>query len=74
MRSRVNAVIDIRLADLMVALACRRWPALRIVPRRWIRPVLVPAAARVRRGTSAAVLIVAATVGLIITLLVIWPR
>jgi hypothetical protein len=74
MRSRVNAVIDTRLADLMVALACRRWPALRVVPRRWIRPVLVPAAVRVRRGISAAALIGAATASVIIALLVIWPR
>lgn len=73
MRSRVNAVIDTRLADLMVALACRRWPALRVVPRRWIRPVLVPAAMRVRRGISAAALIGAATASVIIALLVIWP-
>jgi hypothetical protein len=72
MRTRVNAVIDTRLADLMVALVCRRWPALRIVPRRWIRPLLVPAAVRLRRGISAAALIVAATVGVIIALLVIW--
>jgi hypothetical protein len=72
MRTRVNAALDTRLADLMVALACRRWPALRIVPRRWVRPVLVPAAVRVRRGISAAVLIVAATAGVIIVLLVIW--
>jgi hypothetical protein len=72
MRTCVNAALDTRLADLMVALACRRWPALRIVPRRWVRPVLVPAAVRVRRGISAAVLIVAATAGVIIVLLVIW--
>lgn len=73
MLSRVNAVIDARAADLMVALACRRWPALRVVPRRWIRPVVVPAAVRLRRGISAAALIVAATAGVIIALLVIWP-
>lgn len=73
MRSRVHAVIDTRLAELMVTLACRRWPALRIVPRRWIRPVLVPAAVRLRRGISAAALIVAAAAGVIIALRVIWP-
>jgi hypothetical protein len=73
MRTRVNAVIDTRLADLLVALVCRRWPALRVVPRRWIRPVFVPAAVRLRRGISAAALIVAATAGVIIALLVTWP-
>lgn len=70
MRSRVNAAIDTRLAALMVTLACRRWPALRVVPQRWIRPVLVPAAGRLRRGIAAATLIVAATAGVIIALLV----
>ena len=57
----------------MVALACRRWPALRVVPRRWIRPVLVPAAVRLRRGISVAALVVAATAGVIIALLALWP-
>ena len=74
MRTRVNAAIDTRLADLMVALACRRWSALRVVPRRWLRPALRPAAVRLRRGISAAALLVAATGGVIIALLVIWPR
>jgi hypothetical protein len=69
MRTRVNAAIDIRLADLMVALARRQWPALRIVPQRWIRPVLVPAARRLRRGITAAALIATATAGVIIALL-----
>jgi hypothetical protein len=69
MLARVNATIDTRLADLMVALACRRWPALRVVPQRWIRPILVPAAGRLRRGIAAAALIVAATAGVIIALL-----
>jgi hypothetical protein len=73
MRRRVNAVIDTQLADLMVALACHRWPVLRVVPRRWIRPVLVPAAVRLRRGISAAALIVAAAVGVIVAALVILP-
>jgi hypothetical protein len=69
MRTRVNVAIDIRLADLMVALARRRWPALRIVPQRWIRPVLVPAAGRLRRGIAAAALIATAAAGVIIALL-----
>ncbi len=70
MRTRVNAAIDTRLAELIVALACRRWPALRVVPHRWIRPILVPAAGRLRRGIAAAALIVAPMAGVIIALLV----
>jgi len=73
MRSRVNAAIDTQLVDLMVAWACRRWPALRLVPPRWIRPMVTPAAVRLRRAISAAALILAATTGLIIAGLVIWP-
>jgi hypothetical protein len=72
MRSRVNAAIETELADLILSLVCRRWPALRLVPRRWIRPVLAPAAVRLRRGISAAALIFAATAGVIIAALVIW--
>jgi hypothetical protein len=73
MRTRINAAIDTRLADLMVAFACRRWPALRVVPQRWIRPVLVPAAGRLRRGAAAAALVVAATAGVVSALLVVMP-
>jgi hypothetical protein len=69
MRPRVIAAIDTRLAGLLMALACRRWPALRVVPQRWIRPLLVPAAGRLRRGIAAAVLTVATTAVLIIALL-----
>ena len=68
MRTRVNAAIDTRLADLIVVLACRRWPMLRVVPQRWIRPVLVPAAGRLRRSIAAAALISVATAGVIIAL------
>ena len=71
MRTRVNAAIDTRLADLIVALARRRWPALRVVPQRWIRPALVPVAGRLRRGIAAAALLVAATAGVILALLVV---
>jgi hypothetical protein len=73
MRTRVNAAIETQLADLMLSLACRRWPVLRVIPRRWVRPVLVPAAVRLRRSISAAALVVAATAGVIIAALVVWP-
>jgi hypothetical protein len=74
MRSRVSAAIDTQLADLMVGRVCRRWPVLRVVPRRWIRPMVAPATVRLRRALSLAVLTSAATAGVIIALLVIWPR
>jgi hypothetical protein len=71
MRSRVSAAIDTQLADLLVGWARRRWPALRLMPMRWIRPAARPAAIRLRRLLSAAVLILVATIGLILAMLAI---
>jgi hypothetical protein len=69
MRGRVSAAVDTQLADLIVVLACRRWPALRLMPARWIRPAVRPAAIRLRRLLFAAALMSSVTVGLIIALL-----
>lgn len=71
MRRRVSAAIEMRLADLMVATARRRWPALRLVPARWIRPAIRPAAMRLRLLLSAAALILAAMVSLLLAVLAI---
>jgi hypothetical protein len=73
MRSRVNATIEAQLAELITAWARRRWPALRLVPTGWIRPMVTPAAVRLRHVISAAALISAATAGVIIAVLVIGP-
>jgi hypothetical protein len=61
--------VDTRLATLIVALACRRWPALRLMPAGWIRPAVRPAAIRLRRALSAAALMLGVTVGLTLVLL-----
>ena len=71
MHSRVNAAIDTQLADLIVAWARRRWPALRLVPARWIRPAVTPAAIRLRRVLSVAALILGATTAVILAVLAI---
>ena len=71
MRSRVGAAIDTQLADLIVAWARRRWPALRLVPARWIRPAVRPAAIRMRRVLSRAALILGAAAALILALVAI---
>ena len=71
MRTRVSAAVDTQLADLMVVLVCRRWPALRLMPARWIRPAVRPAAIRLRRRLSAAALMLGVTVGLIVAVLAI---
>ena len=66
MSSRINASIDTQLADLIVARARRRWPALRLMPARLMRPAVRPAAIRLRRVLSAAALILGVTTGLIL--------
>jgi len=71
MRSRVSAAIDTQLADLIVAWARRRWPALGLVPARWIRPAVTPAARPLRRLLSTAALILGATTALIVAVLAI---
>jgi hypothetical protein len=40
------------LADLLVAGARRRWPLLRLVPRRWLRPLLIPTARQLRSSLA----------------------
>jgi hypothetical protein len=71
MRTRVSMAVDAQLATLIVALACRRWPALRLMPAGWIRPAVRPAAIRLRRLLSAAALILGVTLGLTVALLAI---
>jgi hypothetical protein len=71
MRSRVGAAINTQLADLIVAWARRRWPALRLVPAHWIRPAVRPAAIRMRRVLASAALILAAATALMLAALAI---
>jgi hypothetical protein len=71
MRHRVTAAIDIELAHLLVAVARRRWPALRLIPPSWIRLAVTPAAMRLRRMLSAAALISCATAALIVAVLAV---
>jgi hypothetical protein len=70
-RKRVNAAIDTQMADLIIAWARRRWPALRLVPSRWIRPAVAPAVIRLRRGLSVTALSLGATAALILAVLAI---
>ncbi len=71
MRNRVTVAIDAQLAKLIVVLARRKWPALRLMPARWIRLAVTPGAIRVRRALSAAALILAAATCLAVTVLAI---
>lgn len=71
MRNRVTAAIDARLVDLIVVWARRRWPPLRLMPARWIRPAVTPAAVRLRRGLSAAALILCVAAALVVAALAV---
>jgi hypothetical protein len=73
MPSGLSAAIDSRLEDLIVAWARRRWPALRLVPARWIRPAVAPLAPRLRRLLLRAVVAAAMPIGVILTLLILTP-
>ena len=73
MRGGLGAAIDIRLQNLIVAWARRRWPVLRLVPARWIWPAVAPAAPRLRRALSRALLAAAMPAGMIVALLILKP-
>jgi hypothetical protein len=73
MRGGLGAAIDSRLQILIVAWARRRWPVLRLVPACWIRPAVAPAAPRLRRALSRALLATAMPAGMIVTLLILKP-
>jgi hypothetical protein len=69
----LSTVIDKRLEDLIVAWTRRQWPALRLVPARWLRPVVAPTALRLRRSLSRGVLTAALPVGILLALLILKP-
>jgi hypothetical protein len=71
MPSAINAAVDRRLEDLIVAWTRRQHPALRRVPARWIRPVVAPAAVRLRRLLWRGVLAAATPIAMILVLLIV---
>jgi hypothetical protein len=73
MPSRLSAAMDRRLEDLIVAWTRRQWPALRLVPARWLRPAVAPTALRLRRLLSQGVLAAATPIGIILALLILKP-
>jgi hypothetical protein len=73
MSSGLSAAIDSGLEDLIVAWARRRWPALRLVPARWIRPAVAPIALRLRRLLLRAIRAAAMPIGIILALLILKP-
>jgi hypothetical protein len=71
MPSGLSGAIDRRLEDLIVAWTRRRWPALRLVPSRWLRPAVEPTAARLRRMLAHGVLAAAMPIGVLLALLIL---
>jgi hypothetical protein len=52
----LSARVDRRIADLMLARARRRWPLLRLLPRRCARQLILPAATLARQDAVRVVL------------------
>jgi hypothetical protein len=67
----LSAAVDKRLEDLIVAWTRRRYPPLRLVPARWIRPAVAPAAVRLRRLLWRGVLVAATPIGVVVALLIV---
>jgi hypothetical protein len=70
MHSGLSAALDRRLADLIVVWSRRRWPALRFVPARWLRPAVAPTAVRLRRFLCGAVLVATMPAGIVVGVLI----
>ena len=73
MFSGPGAAIDGWLEDLLMVWGRRPWPALRLVPARWIRPAVAPMARRFRRMLLRAVLTAAMPIGILFALLILRP-
>jgi hypothetical protein len=71
MRSDISAAIDRHLETLVVVWSRRRWPALRLVPAQWIRPVVAPIALRLRRLLALAILAMVMLVGINVAVLIL---
>jgi hypothetical protein len=71
MRTGVGAAIDSWLEQLGVTWVRRQRPVLRLVPARWIRPVIKPSVLRLRRSLSRGAVELAVSAGMILTLLIL---
>ncbi len=71
MRSGVGTAIDSWLEELIVTWVRRQSPVLRLVPTRWIRPVIKPTVLRLRRSISRGAVALAVPVGTILAALIL---
>jgi len=67
----ISAAADRWLEDLLVGWTRRRYPALRLVPARWLRLAVTPAAARLRRLLWRGALVAATPIATFLVLLIV---
>ncbi len=71
MRSGVGTAIDSWLEELTLTWVRRQSPVLRLVPARWIRPVIRPKVVGLRRSLSRVALALAVPVVIILTVYIL---
>ena len=54
MPTLIVGTLDRKLTSMLIAAARRRWPLLRLLPTRWLHPLLRPTARRLRRSLARA--------------------
>jgi hypothetical protein len=73
MPSGLSGAIDRRIEGFLVAWLRRERPVLRVVPARWIRPVVAPTARRLRRSLNRTALVAAMSACVVLGLLALKP-
>jgi len=73
MRNGVGVAIDGRIEALIMAWVRRRWPLLRLVPARMMRPAVAPAASSLRRSILRGALVVALPAAVVLAALALSP-
>jgi hypothetical protein len=58
----LSAAVERLLQDLIVASSRRQWPALRLVPDRWLRVAVAPTARRLQRTLACFAIVVLSAV------------
>jgi hypothetical protein len=73
MANGLSATVDRLLEDLIVISSRRQWPALRLVPARWLRAAVAPTAVRLRRSLTRIAVATTISIGTILAVLLLRP-
>jgi hypothetical protein len=73
MTNGLSAAVDRLLQDLIVTSSRRQWPALRLVPARWLRAAVAPTALRLRRSLARLAVATAMSIGILLAVLFLRP-